>query len=145
MTPIVIYILLGRGALLITYMLGIVVCARKRNLAPRASRLAIIAIGLLLFSQLGMMALQWLIVHFFPQFTTIDFHVLLGVVSSLLTAGGTILLIAAVFAGRPDWAAGSGFEVRSVLPIGNDEAAEESPVAAAPASSKKLPTGPSNG
>ncbi|MEA2711212.1 MAG: hypothetical protein QOF78_3813 [Phycisphaerales bacterium] len=109
--------LLAQTPLLLVYLGGMMVCALMWRRAGRGAMLAMIGLGLMLVSTVGS-ALVVSVMVFGPSATgtsAVSLGQTLTVIaigSSILRAGGLALVIAGVFANRPEFATPGGFEVQ---------------------------------
>jgi hypothetical protein len=105
-----------QSPMLLVYVIGIVFCAVRARRAPTAGVLAMAGLGLLLFATVGVTFVQGMafVQNGAGPSTWRQVLTFAGFGGMLVRAVGTVLLIAAVYAGRPKEFRGGGFEVPGV-------------------------------
>ena len=111
--------LLGQSPTLLVYIIGIVLCAVWWRRAPRAAMLAMIGCGLLLFTSIAVSFVQVYYINQRNSMPAASIGAVLttvAIVGSVLRGAGFVLLLCAVFVGRPRVTEMSGFEVQQQYP-----------------------------
>jgi uncharacterized membrane protein len=107
--------LAGQSPTLLVYLVGIVLCAVWWRRAPRAAMLAMVGCGLLLFTSVAISFVQVYYINnrgSMPVSSLSAIMTTVALVGSVLRGAGFVLLLCAVFAGRPRVFQESGFEVQ---------------------------------
>jgi hypothetical protein len=107
--------LAGQSPTLLVYIVGIVLCAVWWRRAPRAAMLAMVGCGLLLFTSIAISFVQVYYMNnrnAMPMSSLSTIMTTVAIVGSVLRGAGFVLLLCAVFVGRPRVAQESGFEVQ---------------------------------
>ncbi|MEA2735595.1 MAG: hypothetical protein QOE14_2046 [Humisphaera sp.] len=109
--------LLTQAPMLLVYLGGMMFCALMWRRAGSGAMLAMIGLGLMLLSTIGSTLMVAFVVRNQSAAGTSmaslgQMMTVVAIVSSLIRAGGLALVVAGVFANRPQFGMQSGFEVQ---------------------------------